>query len=154
MPNQGIRFGERSSDAYTFAQEDQAVWMNGGVYTIFDTAASEIYISILWYESLVEKLFEKATTPYETTGGATYGSCTANYPNLYFMLDGHWLQIPPIDYLVDISEAQDGVRCRIRIRPIDAPFNIMGMPAYLGFYVTHNWEEGYMAFAPHEDSDR
>ena len=105
MPNQGIRFGERSSDAYTFAQEDQAVWMNGGVYTIFDTAASEIYISILWYESLVEKLFEKATTPYETTGGATYGSCTANYPNLYFMLDGHWLQIPPIDYLVDVSEA-------------------------------------------------
>lgn len=55
---------------------------------------------------------------------------------------------------MDVSEEQDGTRCRIRIRPIDAPFNIMGMPAYLGFYVTHNWEEGYMAFAPHDDSDR
>ena len=53
-----------------------------------------------------------------------------------------------------MSEAQDGVQCRIRIRPINAPFNIMGMPAYLGFYVTHNWEDGYMAFAPHDDSDR
>ena len=128
--------------------------MRDGVYSIFDTAASEIYISILWYESLVEKLFEKATTTYETKNGATYASCTANYPNLYFMLDGYWLQIPPVDYLVDISEAQDGQVCRIRIRPIDAPFNIMGMPAYLGYYVTHNWSEGYMEFSPHLDSER
>ena len=30
----------------------------------------------------------------------------------------------------------------------------MGMPAYLGFYVTHNWSEGYMEFAPHPDSYR
>lgn len=30
----------------------------------------------------------------------------------------------------------------------------MGMPAFLGFYVTHNWERGYMSFAPHPDSDR
>ena len=79
--------------------------MGGGVYTIFDTAAADVYISILWYESLIEKLFEIVGTPYEIRDGATYASCTANYPNLYFMLDGHWLQIPPVDYLVDISEA-------------------------------------------------
>ena len=105
LPNQGIRFGESFSDSYTYTQDDQVVWMRDGVYSIFDTAASEIYISILWYESLIEKLFEKATTTYETKNGATYASCTANYPNLYFMLDGYWLQIPPEDYLVDISEA-------------------------------------------------
>ena len=128
--------------------------INNGIYTIFDTAASEIYLSILWYESFVEKLFSKMGIAYEITGGATYARCNANYPNLYFMLDGHWLQIPPADYLLDVSEKEDGSRCRIRVRPIDAPFNIMGMPAFLGFYVTHNWERGYMAFSPHPDSDR
>ena len=38
--------------------------------------------------------------------------------------------------------------------PIDAPFNIMGMPAYIGYYITHNWEKGYMTFAPHTNSNK
>jgi hypothetical protein len=28
----------------------------------------------------------------------------------------------------------------------------MGMPAYIGYYIQHNWESGYMTFAPHTDS--
>ena len=28
----------------------------------------------------------------------------------------------------------------------------MGMPAYIGYYIQHNWESGYMTFAPHGDS--
>ena len=91
---------------------------------------------------------------YEVRGGAAYAACQASYPNLYFMFDGHWLQIPAVDYIVDTSEGQDGQICRLRIRPIDAPFNIMGMPVYLGYYVTHNWEESYMSFAPHDDSSK
>ena len=30
----------------------------------------------------------------------------------------------------------------------------MGMPIYLGYYVTHNWEKSYMTFAPHADSNK
>lgn len=104
MPNQGIRIGERSENAFTYEMEDQAVWINGGVYTIFDTAASEIYLSILWYESFVDALFSKMGIEYETKKGATYARCNANYPNIYFMLDGQWLQIPPVDYILDVSE--------------------------------------------------
>ena len=29
----------------------------------------------------------------------------------------------------------------------------MGTPAYIGYYIQHNWESGYMSFAPHSDSD-
>ena len=45
----------------------------------------------------------------------------------------------------------------LKIRPVDMPFNIMGMPAFLGYYVTHSWDSnkpGYMSFAPHWDSQK
>ena len=28
----------------------------------------------------------------------------------------------------------------------------MGMPAYIGYYVTHNYDKGYMTWSPHQDS--
>ena len=148
VPNQGVRFGENDeNDAYTYSRADeqeQVVWLRDGVYTIFDTAAPDIYISILWYEAFLDKLFRKANiSAYETRNGTTYASCIATgYPNVYFMLDSHWMQIAPAEYLVDTSAAQDGKECRLKFRPIDAPFNVMGMPAYLNFYVIHNWSEG------------
>ena len=30
----------------------------------------------------------------------------------------------------------------------------MGLPAFEGYYITHNWEESTMAFVPHKDSTR
>ena len=30
----------------------------------------------------------------------------------------------------------------------------MGLPAFEGYYITHDWEEGSMSFVPHKDSDR
>ena len=40
----------------------------------------------------------------------------------------------------------------MKIKSIDAGFNIFGMPIYIGYYVTHAWEKSYMSFAPHGDS--
>lgn len=71
------------------------------------------------------------------------------------MFGQHWIQIAASDYVVDLSIAQDGTAlCKIRIKQVDLPFNIMGMPAFLGYYVTHSWEMGQasMTFAPHQDS--
>ena len=30
----------------------------------------------------------------------------------------------------------------------------MGLPAFEGYYITHDWEEGTMSFVPHKDSIR
>lgn len=52
------------------------------------------------------------------------------------MIDGYWLQVKVEDYILEL----DGTICQLKIRPLNAPFNVFGMPAYIGYYVTHNWE--------------
>lgn len=88
---------------------------------------------------------------FEVREGTAYSTCNADFPNVYFMVNGHWLQIPSVDYLVE-----EGSECRLRIRPIDAGFNILGMPAYIGYYVTHTWAtettQASISIAPHTDS--
>ena len=69
-------------------------------------------------------------------------------PDFYFLLNDHWMQVRIEDLLQD----EGGNICSLKIRSIEAGFNIMGMPAYIGYYIQHNWESGYMTFAPHSDS--
>ena len=82
--------------------------------------------------------------------------CNANFPDLYFSIEDNFLEIPADDYIVDISAAQDKTLCNLRIRSIDAPFNIMGLPAFEGYYVTHAMgaDGDSMTFVPHKDSSR
>ena len=58
--------------------------------------------------------------------------------------------------MVDISAGQDRSLCTLKIRGINAPFNIMGLPAFEGYYVTHAMgaDGDSMSFVPHKDSDR
>jgi len=42
----------------------------------------------------------------------------------------------------------------MKVRPIDAPFNIMGLPIYLDYYVVHNFETNSMSFSLHSDSKK
>ena len=51
------------------------------------------------------------------------------------MINGFWIQIQPEDYVVKLSDSL----CTYKIRPFDAPFNILGLPAFMGYYVTHGW---------------
>ncbi len=63
----------------------------------------------------------------------------------------------PDDYVVDVSPAGDGSVCKLRIKSLNAPFNIVGMPIYLGYYVTHDYsnpKEQTMSFAPHSNSEK
>ena len=87
--------------------------------------------------------------------GRAVASCSASYPDIHFMIDGYWLQVQPEDYLRELN-ANDGA-CELKIKPIDAPFNVMGMPAFIGYYVTHSWgadQAAYMAWSPHPDSTK
>ena len=143
-----MRFGKSDSNAWTFHDMALGSEINGGLYTIWDTAASDIYLSVLWYESYVEKLFGSMGVDYSIEDGVTKASCGANYPDIYFLHNGYWQQIKPVDYVRE----EAGDVCSLRIKPIDAPFNIMGMPAYIGYYIQHNWGAGVMKFAPHSDN--
>ena len=109
-----------------------------GVYTIFDTASADILISSLWFDSFAERFFGHVGKEFEHRDGRVFSSCAAAYPNIYFMINGFWIQVQPEDYVVRLSDTL----CTFKIRPFDAPFNILGMPAFMGYYVTHGWGSG------------
>ena len=144
-----MRFGTRKDHAFTFGNIDEGSQINNGIYTIWDTGSSDIMLSILWYESFVEQLYGVMGIEYEIQDGVSRAACATNYPDLWFMHNGYWMQVKPKDYIREESASV----CSLKIKPIDAPFNIMGMPAYIGYYIQHNWgESSYMTFAPHTDS--
>lgn len=150
VSNGGVRFGEDDTKAFSYERvEDTGAWVDDGIYTILDTGASDMYMSILWFDSFVREFYAAVGIPFEVVEGAAYAACAANYPNLYFQVNQAWIQVPSEDYLV---EDDAGTQCRLRVVPIDAPFNIFGMPAFLDYYVTHNWEKGYISIGPHADS--
>ena len=126
-----MRFGTKKDNAWTFGDIDQGSQINGGIYTIWDTGASDIHLSILWYESFVEQLYGVMGIEYEIQDGISRAACATNYPDLYFMHNGYWMQVRPDDY---IREESANI-CALKIKPIDAPFNVMGIPAYIGYYI-------------------
>ena len=128
---------------------EEGAQRDGGIYTIFDTGASDIYLSILWFESFAEQLYAATGVEYEINEGQASATCSTEYPDIYFLVNGYWLQVRPDNY---IEENSDGKTCSLKIKPIDAGFNVLGLPAYIGYYVQHNWAKNYMTFAPHFDS--
>ena len=134
----GIRIGEQNSREYGFAPDPQAVYMkDGGIYTIMDTAAKDIMISNLWYQSFVEAFMDAAgVSSYDQKSDGLYAKCTSNFPNLYFQLNGYWLVVLPDHYKKETSDLN---LCRLSFAGIDAGFNIYGLPLYRDYYVSHYW---------------
>ena len=110
-------------------------------------------ISDLWFQPFLKQLFEvSGVTEYEIVDGYTYASCNKNYPSIYFLVNGVWLEVPDADY---VREVESGRVCRLNIRAIDAPFHILGLPIFYDYYVTHNYGEGSagsMSFGLHRHS--
>ena len=77
--------------------------MDGGVYTFFDSGSTNIYISSLFFNNFVAELFAHVNVPWSESEGIIYATCLAEYPNVYFLLNGHWLQIAREDYMRDVS---------------------------------------------------
>lgn len=108
-------------------------------------------MSILWYESFAEQLYAEAGIPFEIRDGKALSECAETFPDIYFSFDYKWLQVRPDDYI----RRESATVCSLKIRPIEAPFNIMGMPAYIGYYFTHDWgkDSAELRIAPHIDSN-
>ena len=151
LPLDALRIGKLPVNTYSFEPNAQVDLFPGieGVYTIFDTATPDIYLTKLYYDSFITELYGFLDLEFTVTGGYPYATCTTTYPDLYLSFKKTWLQVKAADYTEDVSTAQDGSLCKMKIRPIDAPFNIMGLPLYQDYYVVHDFASNAMTFSPH-----
>ena len=108
LNNQGIRIGEDDAFAFTYSKHEYGQFEGGrDLYTVFDTGSPDIYLSILWFEAFVEQLYGYAGIEYTFSQGYSFSTCEGNFPNLYFMFDTRWLQVPKEDYLAELPTFED-----------------------------------------------
>jgi len=143
MGMKAIRIGVEGKSAVSGVFQDnntQAILdEEKGLYTIFDSATNKILISDLYFKSFISMFFQKAhkmdTEDFKIESGVVSSKCTSFKP-IYFLMGEVWLMVRPEDYMI-----RKGSRCEFRFQAIDAPFNILGLPIYKDYYVTHNWSE-------------
>ena len=71
------------------------MFVGKGVYSILDTAAKDMLISTLWFEPMMNKLFDSVNMRYAVSDGTVVADCKAQYPSIYFDFDGYMLEIKP-----------------------------------------------------------
>ena len=139
---EGIRFGTSSSKSWKFAADDQADLIDGEVYTIFDTASSDMHISALWFDDLVYQIMnEVGIDDYEVTEGEVFSRCDVDFPDLNFIMGGYDLTVNADDYVQDITTDGSRTNCRLRLVSLNAPFHIAGGPLYNSYAVGHITEK-------------
>ena len=72
---------------------DEGSQINNGIYSIWDTGSSDIFLSTLWYESFVEQLYGVMGIEYEIQDGVSKAACATNYPDIWFLHNGYWQQV-------------------------------------------------------------
>lgn len=156
-----MRFGEDDAKKWDFDIVDGSVLSNDGmnatsIYSVFDTSSQDAFITSAFWDTFLAQLFlEMGQETYDFVDGYVMASCKFNYPDLYFDVDGHFLQMSAKDYVEDVSKDASQDLCKLHVRPIDAPFNIYGTALYLDYYVTHNYGvESNMQWSPAKDSKK
>ena len=152
-----IRIGEDDEFAATFSYDDQALLdEKNQLYTILDTSASDIYISDLYFSSFLDNFFAAHGIKNKNCYSRRIVSeCPkTDFKSIYFLMGEHWIEVLPEHYVDKV----DG-ECVYKFRGVWAPFNILGMPAFLDYYVTHVWSESddipsYVSFAKAQNSDK
>ena len=67
------------------------------------------------------------------------------------MFEKKWIVVNSEDYVLDVSEAQDGSQCLLLLIGLDGPYNIFGTPLFQGYYTIHdqsNKAETRLGFVP------
>ena len=77
--------------------------------------------------------------------------CGSDYPSIYFMFDGKWIEVNQHDYLLEL---EDGLMCTLLIKPIQLSINTLGMPIYLDYYTIHDPVTGKITVGPHTGSEK
>lgn len=138
--------GTRQEDSYFWQFDPQQELFEGqyGVYTILDSGSDRIFISDIWFNSIWEETFGQSGVSYTINEGKVYFDCATDIPDLYYDFNGVFIQINSADYKIDLNDGFN--TCSLLVEGIDAPFNILGVPAFLEYYITHNFGENTLTF--------
>ena len=128
-------------DTYAYDKlQDYPEWVvENSMYTIIDTGSSALIFSEFYFEYVIELIFDYVgDDEYAIKYGYVFTRCYNNFPPLYFMFDGYWIEVLPEEYVWDTSNAQDRSQCVLLMSSTDAPMNIFGMPLFHGYYTIHD----------------
>lgn len=145
-----MRFGTDKKNSFYYPREDfyETGGVDEGVYTILDTGASALYISSLYFDSFMSELQAIAGTELQPYEGRTYARCVPSFPDLYFQVNGKWLQVAVKDYVIDVSRNSDGSICLIQVMQTSTPFNILGMPLFIDYQAVFDDKASTVSFDP------
>lgn len=102
----GIRIGSDNKRAFSYEIDPtQSVTGDDQIYTIFDSATPEVYISELWYESVIAEYFGSMSMiegslpgDYQILAdGTAVFQCLAYPADIFYMVEGYWLQLSGVD---------------------------------------------------------
>jgi len=65
------------------------------------------------------------------------------------MFGDYWVEIKKDEYVLDVSQQNDGSLCIFAITKNTEDFNIFGHPILQDYYTIFNKEEGQIGFVPH-----
>ena len=126
---------------------------SGSVYSIFDTGSSAIIFPRAYFARFLVELYSgMGGDEYELASGYVMSKCYPDFPTLYFMFDGRWVSVDPEEYVVDISDPQDGSICVLLLSEGDQAFFVMGLPLYMNYYTIHDDTQSRIGFVPHQSS--
>lgn len=62
-----------------------------------------------YFLAFIENIITAAGEPqYLIQDGFVLTDCAASWKPIWFMIDNHWIQVDPADYLIDVSANQNG----------------------------------------------
>jgi hypothetical protein len=64
------------------------------------------------------------------------------------MMNDHWIEIKPEEYLFDVSEAGDRSICHIAMLGNNYNFFLMGLPFFQGYYTIHDMDAPQIGYIP------
>ena len=67
-------------------------------------------------------------------------------------MDGKWLEVDTNDYVIDVSRLSDGSICLVQVKRTSAPFNIFGMPLFVGYTSVFDDGASAVSFEPSSGS--
>lgn len=133
---QGFAFGDLSN-SYTVPDLQTSYIKDGEVYTIFDSASPSIQVPDPLFDPFIREILILAgITSYDTSNGLLLSKCSDKMPDLHFMFERRWLTVQPRDYVVKVDK--EGTECMILLERGEAPFVILGLPLYVGYYSVHD----------------
>lgn len=71
-----------------------------------------MFIPAKYFEVIIYQIVEAAGMPeFAVQQGLAVANCVADWKPIKFMMENHWVQIDPEEYLVDVSQNGDGSAC-------------------------------------------